>query len=395
MDRIHAEERSVAATPAYGPDVGLLDRQSVLVAMSGPIEHGQRHVQVRLMLCDAIEGDPRFGQLLTAWHDPEMRVLAAKARTAFAEFLVATGLSVDDVEFAFHGRLVGRIRRGQHALDEPPPPSEWSIAAGKFTDQLVAGEATLGDLAALFELADSTPQGAAIDVDLRTPMPLGTLDKVVELDSTGTGRQRRDPLETILADIDHLWGDPADRHREAIDFLTSIDLGWWPFLAGDLGHRYGAQLLGEIRGEPPLLDYRLGDASLGGPEPPDLGIPEFVPTGNAATDRERLRRWRERLNQVEAAVASAARAGERQHRRTRPMRPDELAGYKRDVAWLYENRANRTSMTIIAERDLGSRYRWRDVQKGIRRIRRLLDAGATPKAIAERQEHPTDDLPPL
>jgi hypothetical protein len=73
--------------------------------------------------------------------------------------------------------------------------------------------------------------------------------------------RRRAPLETLLAELDAMWGRPSDRRGEALAFLASIRLDRWPSLASDVLRRYGASVLATIRGEQPHWEYRVGDPS--------------------------------------------------------------------------------------------------------------------------------------
>jgi hypothetical protein len=351
----------------------LLDQGPILVVGHGPTDDIVRHVHVRYMLADRIATGEPYKALLASWRDPEVKALAADAHNAFEHYIAETGYPRNEVAFVA-GRLVGRAVQRRHALDEPAPPQDRTVQVGAFVDQLLAGDATLGDLEALLTSVDKMPEGA-IHLDLRSPRPLGTATRFVEIANDDRLRDLRAPLETLLAAIDGVWGDAARRRDEAVDLLDTVGLGAWPVLATDLVHRYGAEVVGLIRGETARWEYRMGDPSLGGPEPAGLEIAEFVPTGNAATDRRRLKAWKGRLAEVEAAVEIAARAGGRAQRRTRPIRPDELDGYRRDVRWLYENLAEGKSLTTIAGEDLDSRDRWRDVQRSKSRIQRLLAAG--------------------
>lgn len=351
----------------------LLDQGDILVASRHPPAEVERHIHVRYMLTDRIAAEPPYQDLLAKWQAPTIARLAAEANSAFERFLTGTGYARDEVAFLF-GRLVGRVMPRQHALDEPPPPTEAAVAIGEFVDRLLAGEATTGDLADVLGSIHATPPGE-VDVDLRSPRALGSVTRSLAISNLPEETVFRDPLESLLADIDHVWADHDERIAEAAELLDSLGFGRWPFLASDLVHRYGAGVLGSIRAQAPTWSYRHGDPSIGSASPPGLEIPAFEPTGNALADRRRLRAWTERLAQVEKELDIAARVGEATHARTRPIRPDELATYRNHVRWFYEHTAVRTPLTKIAEAEFGDRERWRDVQRVLRRIRRLLDAG--------------------
>jgi hypothetical protein len=353
--------------------VTLLAREPILVVASASGADLVRHVQVRASLGDEIERGSPYRDLLGLWRDADIREIAERAHDAFDAYVRDSGQPAENIDFAFGGRLVGRVVRGHHVLDEPTPPPDQTLPVGAFVDRLLVGEATLGDLG---ELLTAAP--AMAHVDLRSPRPAGTVERAVEIDWSTDGVRRRAPLETLLAELDAIWGRPSDRRGEALAFLASIRLDRWPSLASDVLRRYGANVLATIRGEQPRWEYRVGDPSAVGTEPPDLAIPAFEPSGDAATDRRRIALWQERVADVSRQIESAATARTPTHPPTRPFRDDERAAIRRNARWLYQQAADHRSLVAIATADLGSADRWRDVQRALRRARQLLDMGADP-----------------
>jgi len=357
--------------------MALLDRQRILVSSAAGSEDVRRHILVRTALVDEIERHPPYRGLLEAWRDAEIRSAAAKAHIAFKQFAAVSELRVDDVSFAFGGRMVGRLIQPRHALDEPTPPAGRTVPVGAFVDRLLRGETTVTELADLLSMPDHLPPGP-IDLDLRSPQPLGTVTWAVEVEQTPRGRARREPLEGLLAEIDEIWGDLGSRRAEALDLLAALGLAAWPALATDVLARYGAAVLGLVRGEKTRWEYAFGDHSVGTAEPLDLDIPAFEATGDAAKDRLRIRRWRERTVQVERAIEAAAIAGTRANPRSRPIRPDDEAAFRRNARWFYQHSADGRPLRAIAAVDLESADRWREVQKALGRTRDLLTIGEDP-----------------
>ncbi len=361
--------------------MALLDRQRILVSSAASPDDVRRHILVRTALLDVIEAQVPYRSLLDAWRDAEIRSAATRAHVAFEEFAAASGLKGADVAFAFGGRMVGRLVQRRHALDEPTPPAERTVAIGAFVDRLLVGDATLADLAEVLTAPDRLPPGP-IDLDLRLPRPIGTVTRAVEVDSTPTGLARREPLEALLAEINDAWGEQESRRSEALELIASLHLDAWPALATDLLARYGAAVRGLVRGEKASWEYAFGDPSAGVAEPPGLDIPAFEATGDTATDRLRIRLWRERTEQVACSIEAAAMAGSRVHRRSRPVRSDDEAAFRRNAGWLYRHSAENRPLRAIAADDLESPDRWREVQKALARTRELLALGGDPPRAA-------------
>jgi hypothetical protein len=350
--------------------MGLFALGPILVVSQGPREDYERHTWARIALADAIERDPRYRDVLATWHAQELTAHTAQAAEELEALAREGSPLVEDPVILANGMLGTRVK-GRHELDEPVPPPEATIRVGPFVDKLLAGNATLADLGDLLQAADSF-EGEAIHLDLRSERPLGTATRHVAVANDAASRARRAIVEAPLREMNRIWGDGEARATEALALITAMRLEPWPFLATDLVRRYAAMLEGRVLGKGMTLDYRFGDPSLGEAAPDDLGIPTFTPTGHAATDLRRIKDWESRVASVKQRLEAAARAGERKHPRTRRMRADEQKGYRRDAGWLFENRANRLSLQSIAERDLGSRDAWRDVQRGVRRARTAL-----------------------
>ena len=351
----------------------MFDQGPILVATTASPEDAARHVALRAYLLDRIEKHDRYRTLLRSWGDDELRSLAATAHRHLVDLVAASGDDLDD-SVLYPGGTVGTQLHGSNVLDEPGPSETTTLRIGPFVDRLLAGEATVGDLAELFVEAD---ERHVTDIDARSPRPLGTASRHVGIRLDPASRTMRAPLEAALRDIEQRW-PTENRRAEAEALIAELRLDAWPFLAGDLVRRYFATLESIVRGKPWSLDYRMGDPRRGGTEPPDLQVPAFVPTGDPVVDSARLAKWQARLDEVRATLHEAMTTDEPKRARTRTARQDEQAGYRRDADWLLEHRAAGTSFRTIAQRDLGSADRWRDLQKTVNRAKGYLELADIP-----------------
>lgn len=347
----------------------MFDQGPVLVATSATPEDSERHVVVRVAVADRIEGHERYRALLRSWEDDELRAIATAAARQFGDVVATSGSDPDDLVF-YPGGIVGTLLHGSNVLDEPAPPEVTTVRIGPVVDRLLAGEATMQDLGDLLAQVDRRSDLTAIDA--RSPRPAGTASSFVEFDLSSAARAIRAPLETSLLELERRW-EPDLRQVQAEELVSALNLGRWPWLASDLTRRYAATLELIIRGRPWGLEFRTGDPTGRGLEPPGLAIPAFVPTGDVVKDRARLARFQARFAEVGEVLERAGRKTALPGAKTRRAHRSEQAGYRRDAGWLFENIAAGTSLRKIAERDFGSTDRWKDVQRGVKRAHGYLD----------------------
>jgi hypothetical protein len=353
--------------------LALFDLGPILVVAKAPAEDYERHISARIALGDAIEGDRRYRDLLTIWRDSELQAHAANANEELSAVIAEANPPATEPVILADGTL-GWLLEGRRELDDPAPPSDAVIRVGPFVDKLIAGQATLEDFAELFTAADAV-EGRSLDIDARSERPLGTAARHMAIVNDAESRAARGRVEAPLRRMTEIWGDGDLRIDEALGLVTALHLDTWPFLATDLVRRYAAGLEGKALGKRLALEYRLGDPALGAEEPPNLDIPAFATSGDAATDLVRINAWESRVASVKETLARAAKAGERKHPPSRRMHPDERAGYRRDARWLFENRADRVALRALAQRDLGSREAWREIQRGVSRAKKALSIG--------------------
>lgn len=281
--------------------------------------------------------------------------------------------------------MVATKLHGRNALEEPLPPEAETLQIGPFVDRLFAGEATADELATLFYQAEARP---IAHIDARLPRPIGTASRHVAIRLDPRSRATRAPMQASLQEIERRW-DWESRHAGAAALIADLGLGQWPFLAADLIRRYVSELEAIIRDRPSSLEYRMGDPRRGGQEPPNLEIPAFEATGHPVIDIARLGKWQARIDEVRTALTAAIDdpcAG-----RSRRARGDEIEGYRRDARWLFEHQAHSTSYRTIAERELDSMERWRDVQKAVKRAKTYLDLADIAWPPGTRQATVADD----
>jgi hypothetical protein len=362
----------------------MFDQGPILVATTAIREDTERHVLHRAFVLDCVQKDARYLALVQDWGDDGLRQLAKSARQQLAELIAQTGDDPEDIVLYADGAVATKLH-GRDALDEPLPPAAETLQIGHFVDRLLAGEATTDELATLIHQAETR---SIAHIDARSPRPIGTASRHLAIRLTPRSRASRAPLQASLQEIERRW-DSVSRHVEAAALIADLGLGQWPFLATDLIRRYVSELEAIIRDRQPSLEYRMGDPRRGGQEPPDLEIPAFEATGQPVNDLARLAKWQKRLDEVRTALTAAIDdppAG-----RSRRARGAEIAGYRRDARWLFEHQAHSTSYRKIAQRELDSMERWRDVQKAVRRAKTYLDLADITWPLGTQQATAADD----
>lgn len=344
----------------------MFDQGPILVATTAIREDAERHVLHRAFILDCVQKDEQYLALVQGWGDDELRHLAKIARQQLVQLIAQTGDDLDDIVIYADGAVATKLHV-RNALDEPLPPEADTLQIGHFVDRLLAGEATAEEVATLFHQADARPIS---HIDARLPRPIGTASRHLAFRLDPRSQATQAPLQASLQDIERRW-DSESRDAEAAALIVDLGLGQWPFLAADLIRRYVSELEAIIRDRHPSLEYRMGDPRRGGQEPPNLEIPAFEATGHPVIDVARLSKWQARIDEVRTALTAAiddAPAG-----RSRRVRDDEIEGYRRDARWLFGHQAHSTSYRTIAERELDSMERWRDVQKAVKRAKTYLD----------------------
>lgn len=344
----------------------MFDQGPILVATTAIREDAERHVLHRAFVLDCVQKDERYLALVRGWGDGELRHLAKIARQQLVQLIAQTGDDPEDIVIYADGAVATKLH-GLNALDEPLPPEANTLQIGHFVDRLLAGEATTDELATLFHQAEEQP---IAHIDARSPRPIGTASRHLAFRLDPRYRAMQAPLEASLQDIERRWHSES-RLAEATALIVDLGLGQWPFLAADLIRRYVSDIGAIIRNRQPSLEYKMGDPRRRGQEPRNLQIPPFEATGDPVVDVARLAKWQARIDEVRTALTAAIdgpAAG-----KSRRVRNDEVEGYRRDARWLFEHQAHITSYRAIAERELDSVERWRDVQKAVKRAKTYLD----------------------